>query len=108
MPDLVVTVLSGMLDLVTGSIDAVLLEQDDAGRPLPSAYRRAAAEHVVRSLRASGEHRLRALPAALEAYVVPVSVWRSWDPRGATLRDIDVPDDLGSDQSASSGRSNTV
>jgi molybdenum cofactor guanylyltransferase len=94
MPGLVVAVLTGMLDLLDASIDAVLLEQDDEGRPLPSAYRRAPAELVVGRLRASGERRLRALPGALGAHVIPASMWRTWDPEGSSLRDIDAPEDV--------------
>jgi molybdopterin-guanine dinucleotide biosynthesis protein A len=94
MPRLAVPVMTALLDALEPPFEAALLEQDDDGRPLPSAYRRVPAGGAVEILRTAGERRLRALPMALTTRLVPASVWRVLDPDGASLLDIDAPDDL--------------
>jgi molybdenum cofactor guanylyltransferase len=94
MPTLVPAVLERLLALVDRA-DAVILEDEAGPRPLPMAVRRSIASPVAERLLASGERRLRALLAELDAVVaIDPAVWRTDDPAGETLRDIDVPSDL--------------
>ena len=59
-------------------------------RPLPMAVRRSPAIAVAATLLAGGERRLRALRGrALALAVDPRADWRTDDPDGATLRDVD-------------------
>lgn len=73
------------------SIGAVVL---DEGGPMPMAVRRDDATAAARDLLAAGERRLRALPERLVTTVLPGATWRSIDPAGLTLRDIDRPSDV--------------
>jgi molybdopterin-guanine dinucleotide biosynthesis protein A len=66
----------------------------DEGGPMPMAVRPAAAGRLAADLLARGERRLRALPEHLDATVIDGATWRSLDPRGGTLLDIDEPADL--------------
>lgn len=97
------TLLPSVLDLLVAALDepaladAAILETDDRVQALPMALRRAPALGHGRPLLGGGERRLRALPAALGAAVVAASVWRSLDPDGVTLRDIDRPTDIRTD-----------
>jgi molybdenum cofactor guanylyltransferase len=94
MPTLVPAVLARLLDLVDRA-DAVILEDDAGPRPLPMAARRSIVQPIVDRLLASGERRLRALLAELDAVVaIHPAIWRADDPTGETLRDVDVPGDL--------------
>jgi molybdopterin-guanine dinucleotide biosynthesis protein A len=97
MPTLSPDVLRLLLGVLDGSpaIEATVL---DDGGPMPMAVRRAAALVAARDLLAAGERRLRALPVRLLAEVLPGTMWRSTDPAGLTLRDIDRPTDLSSVQ----------
>lgn len=105
MPSMASAVLHRLLEMVGDGADAACLaDPDGQPRPLPSAYRRAAADGEVMALLASGERRLRALPAALGASVVPSSAWMALDPIGGTLRDIDTPADLTHGSDAAAGR----
>ena len=93
MPDLVPAVLAALvaaLDLADGA----LLETGDRVRALPMGVRRDAALTTARAQFATGERRLRAVPLALGATIVPAATWRASDPAGATLRDIDTQGDL--------------
>ena len=94
MPSLVPAVLDRLLAGLEPGVDATWLEGEDRPRPLPMAVRRAPALALATALSAAGERRLRALPAALEAVIVPAATWRVLDPDGLTLRDVDVPTDL--------------
>ena len=49
---------------------------------------------VANRLIHDGERRLRALTGTLTTRVIPESTWRTLDPNGLTLRDIDTPADL--------------
>jgi molybdopterin-guanine dinucleotide biosynthesis protein A len=94
MPNLVPAVLERLLGLVDRA-DAVILEDEAGPRPLPMAVRRSIVSPIAERLLASGERRLRALLAELDAVVaIDPAVWRTDDPAGETLRDIDVPSDL--------------
>ena len=94
MPTLVPAVLARLLDLVDRA-DAVILEDDPGPRPLPMATRRSIVQPIADRLLASGERRLRALLADLDAVIaIAPATWRADDPTGETLRDVDVPGDL--------------
>ena len=58
------------------------------------AVAREAAAAAVDELTLAGERRLRALIDRLDGVALPLAAWRDLDPDGATLRDVDVPDDL--------------
>jgi molybdopterin-guanine dinucleotide biosynthesis protein A len=97
MPDLVPRVLQTLLDeleLDAEGAEAVVLDHDGRGRPLPMAVLRRPALAAATRLIEAGERRLRALSEALATTVIAEAVWRSFDPDGATLHDIDTPDDL--------------
>ena len=94
MPSLVPAVLRRLLDVVATGRAAALLDVDGDTPPLPMALGRRRAEPATRRLIEAGETRLRALPSALDADVVPTTVWRYDDPVGATFRDVDTPADL--------------
>jgi molybdopterin-guanine dinucleotide biosynthesis protein A len=96
MPTLVPAVLRRLIDaLGNPSVDAAVLEAGGRHRPLPMAVRRRPAIAITETLLASDERRLRALRDGLALAVVADADWRADDPAGATLRDIDRPDDLG-------------
>jgi uridine kinase len=94
MPGLVPAVLRRLLDPLVEGAAAALLGVDGETPPLPMALDRRRAATTTRGLIDAGEARLRALPAALDAEVVPETVWRYDDPVGATFRDVDTPADL--------------
>jgi molybdopterin-guanine dinucleotide biosynthesis protein A/uridine kinase len=94
MPSLVPAVLRRLLDAVMAGRAAALLGVDGDPPPLPMALDRPRAAAATGRLIEAGETRLRALPSALDAEVVPTSVWRYDDPVGATFRDVDTPADL--------------
>jgi molybdopterin-guanine dinucleotide biosynthesis protein A len=95
MPTMVPAVLEAMLArLADPSIDAVILEHEGRGRPLPAAMRLGPTLVAAERLVASGERRLRALYDELATLVIDESTWRAFDPAGQTLRDIDTPADL--------------
>jgi len=95
MPSLVPAVLRRLLAALDDpSVDAAVLEAGGRHRPLPMALRRAPAIAVTATLLASDERRLRALRDGLALAVIPDAVWQLDDPGGATLRDVDRPEDL--------------
>jgi molybdopterin-guanine dinucleotide biosynthesis protein A len=95
MPTLVGAVIDSMLDaLEAPGIDAVVLEHDGRARPLPLVLRRDPALTAASRLFTDGERRLRALPEALATATIPELTWRTLDPEGQTLRDIDTIGDL--------------
>lgn len=98
MPTLVGAVIDSMLQaldaLETPAIDAVVLEHDGRPRPLPIVLRRDSALVAADRLFNTGERRLRALPEGLATATIPEATWRTLDPEGRTLRDIDTTDDL--------------
>lgn len=96
MPTLVPAVLGRLLAAVEEeAVELAALEDGGLARPLPTALRRAAAEPAARALLAAGERRLRALAGALRNVTIAEREWRAIDTVGATLRDVDVPEDLG-------------
>ena len=58
------------------------------------AIRREEGIAAIHELTLSGERRLRALIGRLDGAVLAIDAWRDLDPDAATLRDVDVPDDL--------------
>ena len=99
MPTLVDAILEAMLaELDTPAApdgaQAVVLEHDGRGHPLPMVVRREPALPAAERLIGAGERRLRALAETLTTRIIPESAWRAADPDGLTLRDIDTPADL--------------
>jgi molybdopterin-guanine dinucleotide biosynthesis protein A len=95
MPSIVGAVVESMLvGLEAPGVDAVVLEHEGRARPLPLGLVRepglAAADRLFRD----GERRLRALPEALATRIITEETWRTLDPDGLTIRDIDSPADL--------------
>jgi molybdopterin-guanine dinucleotide biosynthesis protein A len=95
MPTVVPAVIESMLrEFDESRVDAVVLEDGDRARPLPLVLRRAPALAAADRLFRGGERRLRALPEALALRTIPEAAWRTLDPDGRTIRDIDTPADL--------------
>ena len=82
--------------LAVGSTDVACVTLSSAGRlvPLPAAIRTGAATDAASRLVLDGERRLRSLFERLPTVVLEESEWRPLDPGGATLRDVDRPEDL--------------
>ena len=76
------------------STKAVVLGDVGGARPIPPVLEVAPALRLARTLLESGERRLRALVAGLEAEEIPEAVWAAADADGAWRRDIDAPEDL--------------
>jgi molybdopterin-guanine dinucleotide biosynthesis protein A len=94
-PSLVSAVLGLLVEaLVDEAIEAAALDDDGSLRPLPCAVRREAALEVSERLLADGQRRLRLVFETLRTRTIPEVAWRTLDPAGATLRDIDTPEDL--------------
>jgi molybdenum cofactor guanylyltransferase len=94
-PTLVEAVLESMVaTLDDRRIDVVGLEHEGAIRPLPMAIRRDAGARAARDLIERGERRLRSVFEVLSIKSIPEVTWRTLDPNGATLRDVDTPADL--------------
>jgi molybdopterin-guanine dinucleotide biosynthesis protein A len=97
MPALSPDVLSALiraLEASPGSADAAVLLQRSEPRPLPAVLRNGAATPAARRLLADGERSLRALVRALATRELGEGEWRGLDPEGATLIDVDRPEDL--------------
>jgi molybdopterin-guanine dinucleotide biosynthesis protein A len=94
MPDLVPSVLRLMIRTSADrEAEAVVLQVAGDAPPLPCVLG-ASAREVAQRLLEEGESSLRALLGALKVETVPESAWRALDPTGATLRDVDTPDQL--------------
>ena len=93
------TLVPAVLELLAGtlardpSLGVACLETDQAS-PLPAAVRPSVAGPAASALLASDRRSLRGLLTAVRTVVVPAGDWRALDPLGATLRDVDTPDDL--------------
>ncbi len=95
MPTLVPAVLEMLLDARDDqAVDAATLADEGARRPLPVALRVGAATPATGDLLEQGQRSLRALLARLRTATIPEESWRRADPEGATLRDVDRPEDL--------------
>ena len=75
-------------------LDAVALEEDGLLRPLPAALRVATSLPVAEALLNAGSRSLLGLFERLRVGTLEPGRWRILDPDGATLRDVDTPDDL--------------
>ncbi len=75
------------------SLGAVCLETQPPS-PLPAAIRATLAGPVATVLLDADRRSLRGLLAAVPSALVPSATWRTFDPDGRTLRDIDTPEDL--------------
>jgi molybdopterin-guanine dinucleotide biosynthesis protein A len=93
MPTLVTAVLERLLAGLERR-EAAVLADDDGPRPLPMAIRRSPGEAAVQRLLETDDRRLRAILEQLDVEVIAPTTWRALDPGGATLRDVDVPEDL--------------
>ena len=96
MPLLVVSVLRMLLEALGSSREAAALGwgQEDTAQPLPLALRRTAALVALETSVEPGRGSLRSLLGRLDIVVIPEPSWRTLDPDGATLRDVDRPEDL--------------
>jgi molybdopterin-guanine dinucleotide biosynthesis protein A len=96
MPSLHVDVLRALLRELTrkDAIEAAVLVRQGVGRPLPAALRNGAATQAARHLLGQDERRLKALLRELRTSEIREADWRSLDPEGETLRDVDAPADL--------------
>ena len=93
MPTLVPAVLDRLVAALERH-DLAVLADAERPRPMPLAIRRGAGLAAADRLLGSGDRRLRALLDAIPTIAIPPAVWRLDDPDGATLRDVDVPEDL--------------
>lgn len=98
-PSLVAAVLAELLlwlgpDVDGPSLDAVALAEDGMVRPLPAALRVAAVRPIAAALLDAGVRSLVGLLEQLRVGTLEPERWRALDPDGASLRDVDTPDDL--------------
>jgi molybdopterin-guanine dinucleotide biosynthesis protein A len=82
--------LAGQLE---GDADAAVIVSEHGPEPLLAAYRSEVAA-VASALLDHGERRMGALLDELRLISVEASVWRSVDPEGRSLRNLNVPADL--------------
>jgi molybdenum cofactor guanylyltransferase len=97
MPALSVDVLrtlSTALGLADRGHEAAVLVRSGVFRPLPAAVRNGAATQAARRILGDGERSLVALMRELRTRHLPEAAWRGLDPAGATLLDVDTPEDL--------------
>ena len=94
MPDLQTAILQRVLSWEVGS-DGACLVIDGWAQPFPMGLDRDATAREGASLVAAGERSLRRLIEQLRVEQLPEVEWRTIDPTGASLRDIDRPEDLG-------------
>lgn len=95
MPDLRIAVLLEMFSVADDApVDAVVLQDDDRVRPLPSVVRVGRATEAAHALLHAGQHRLRDLFDAVRTAVIDEATWVALDPERRTLFDVDEPGDL--------------
>lgn len=95
MPEVRMPVLLELLRvLAEAGVDGAALHDGEGVRPLPCALRTAPALEAAHALLHSGVRRLGDLLDALRVAAIDEPTWRALDPDGATLRDIDRPEDL--------------
>ncbi|MEX1170618.1 MAG: molybdenum cofactor guanylyltransferase, partial [Chloroflexota bacterium] len=85
----------GVVELLLGALDApgsevAVLGQGDWPAPFPMAIRRDVARTTIARLIESGERRLFPLIDALARTVIEEPVWRTLDPEGRSIHDIDT------------------
>lgn len=95
MPELAPEVVQRLLSALDASgVDVAVLVEGDRPRPLPMAVRRDAGRATTTRLIEAGERRLGAVTDALASDLIAEHEWRSLDPEGRSLTDIDTPEDL--------------
>lgn len=95
MPELAQPVLLELLHALHESgADGAALRDRDGIRPLPAALLVRRARPVAAALVRRGERRLRSLLDAIRIAAIDEGTWRSLDPEGRTLFDVDTPADL--------------
>ena len=98
MPRLVPAVLGAMLDRLVAApeLDAVILQAPGSPRRqvLPLAVREHAAARAARAAVDAGDRSLVGFIDRLRTLELPAGEWRSLDPAGETLADVDTPADL--------------
>lgn len=100
-PSLSPAVLTDLVERVrSGRQAAALTDPSGRMRPLPMALATGSALLAATRLREADERRLRVLPAALDAEIVPFAIWCRLDPSARTLVDVDQPSDLPIDRPA--------
>jgi molybdopterin-guanine dinucleotide biosynthesis protein A len=92
MPDLRVAVLDRLLRWTRGR--GACLVAGGEPQVLPLGLDRDTAVEAGERLLASDERSLRALVECLDLELIAEAEWRAVDPDGASLRDIDLPEDL--------------
>lgn len=80
---------------VSPVLDVVVLEADPPFRSVPAALRVAVARPSAVAALAGSRRSLVAAYEPLRVGSLPAAVWRPLDPDGASLRDVDRPEDLG-------------
>jgi molybdenum cofactor guanylyltransferase len=95
MPTLVPSVLRALDDALAADerLAAVTLEADPPAT-LPMALRPSLVASAVGELLAEDRRALRGLLDRVPSAVIPASAWRTLDPDGRTLRDVDAPGDM--------------
>lgn len=96
MPTLVPAVLEMLVAATrdSGRPTVLGLGDVDTPQPLPHALQRAALSGWPGDRPREKSPSIRSLLRSLDCRVIPEAVWRSLDPAGLTLRDVDRPDDL--------------
>ncbi|MEX1047859.1 MAG: molybdenum cofactor guanylyltransferase [Actinomycetota bacterium] len=95
MPEMSQAVLRLMLTSVRDNedVDALVMQDVDTFRPLPAVVRTRTGE-VAEKLIADGKDSLNEFFGAVASRTLPENEWRPIDPRGATLWDVDTPNQL--------------
>jgi molybdopterin-guanine dinucleotide biosynthesis protein A len=93
-------VLPAVLTTLLGALDAdptlgVATLEAKHTATLPMAVRPSLVAPAAAALLAQDRRALRGLLAAVPAGVVPADIWGALDPNALTLRDVDLPGDLG-------------
>jgi molybdopterin-guanine dinucleotide biosynthesis protein A len=95
MPGLVPAVLEAMVDLLANDdIDAVTLQDATHRQVLPLAIRVGRARIAAADAMAAGDRSLVRFVDRLRSAELAAAAWRTLDPDGGSLADIDVPADL--------------
>lgn len=94
MPSVPASVLDLLLDRLGTGADAAILVDEGAPRPLPMAVRVAGARSAARLVLAEGRRSLLAMLDQIRVEAIPEAAWRSVDPAGDALLDVDRPADL--------------
>jgi molybdopterin-guanine dinucleotide biosynthesis protein A len=92
MPFLNVTLLRWLIDL-SAEFDAVVLQTGTEFEPLHAVYRRACYNPITQRLE-RGERRVISFFADVRLRTVPEAEWRSLDPEGRSLINLNTPGDL--------------